>query len=300
MLRAPPAQHPARDRPGPGPDALDVGRADHGERDAGDALGQHDVVLVRLDDGALVVGVSVAFGGGDEPRAELDPRVAHAERRHESRLVPDPARAHERRAQVAELIDERFRAVRASVPAGAIVHRDESPHAGVEGLQRPLSLGDVVIHDAARRADALHNPFGFAQGGDEEPNSRFDRDVHPALHAIEVEPGRPLDQDVHADGLVGEPADQADPLTEIVPVHVDHREGLDDPDAARMRNGGHELRVGARVHGTADQRHVDPCIPREGGVQGPRACARGQCAWGQCAWGQGGGPTNPGRKPGVR
>ena len=175
VLRAPPAQHPARDRPGPGPDALDVRCADHGEWDAGDALGQHDVVLVRLDDGALVVGVGAAFGSGDEPGAELDPRVAHAERRHESRLVPDPARAHERRAQVAEHVDEPLRAVRAGVPAGAIVHRDESPHAGVERLERPLSLGDVVIHDAARRADALHHPARLAQGGDEEPNSRFGR-----------------------------------------------------------------------------------------------------------------------------
>ena len=32
---------------------------------------------------------------------------------------------------------------------------------------------------------------------------------------------------------------------------------LDDADAARLGDGGHQFRVGAGVHGAADQRHLD-------------------------------------------
>src|SRR4029077_21066817 len=55
MLRPAVPQHPACKQAGLGADALDVRRSDHRERDSGDALREHDIVLVRLDDRALLV-----------------------------------------------------------------------------------------------------------------------------------------------------------------------------------------------------------------------------------------------------
>jgi hypothetical protein len=55
------------------------------------------------------------------------------------------------------------------------------------------------------------------------------------------------------------------PLAEAVAVDVRQRDGLDDPDAARLGHRGHELGVAAGVHGAADERHLDAGGPGEGG-----------------------------------
>src|SRR5256886_6938331 len=49
-----------------------------------------------------------------------------------------------------------------------------------------------------------------------------------------------------------------------------HRQGLDDTDAARLGHGGDELRVRAREHGAADQRHGDTRVAGERRVEPPR------------------------------
>src|SRR5207247_2317987 len=76
--------------------------------------------------------------------------------------------------------------------------------------------------------------------------------------------------DVHADRLRGEPADEPESLPQLMSVHVHHRQGLDDTDAARLGHGGDELRVRAREHGAADQRHGDTRVAGERGVELPR------------------------------
>src|SRR6266481_5036302 len=191
-------QQPARNGAGLRAHALHVGGADHGERHARDALGEHDVVFLGLDDRALVVGMGRALGGGDEAGAELRARVAHPERRDEPGGVADPAGAHQGNAQVAELTHQLFGAFRSRMTAGAAVHRDEAARARVEPLERPLPLGDVVVHHAADLSDAIDHPARLAERRDEEPHARFDCRVHPALHALEVQPGRLLDQNGRA------------------------------------------------------------------------------------------------------
>src|ERR1051326_8518042 len=91
------AQQPARDRARPRADSLDVGRVDHGERHAGDALGEDDVVRARRDDRLLVVGMRAALVGRDEARTELGAA----------------ARANDRHAEVFELCVQLLGAVRA-------------------------------------------------------------------------------------------------------------------------------------------------------------------------------------------
>src|SRR2546430_7917645 len=49
-----------------------------------------------------------------------------------------------------------------------------------------------------------------------------------------------------------------------------HRQGLNDTDAARLGHGGDELRVRAREHGAADQRHGDTRVAGERGAELPR------------------------------
>src|SRR6266550_7010391 len=132
------SQQPAGDRAGPGAYALHVRRADHRERHAGDALGEHDVILVGLDDRALVVGVRRALGGGDETGAELNARVTHTKRCDKPGGVADPTGAHEGNTQVAQLIDQLLGAVRSRMPAGPAVHGDQTTYPGVEPLEGPL------------------------------------------------------------------------------------------------------------------------------------------------------------------
>src|SRR5207244_3976183 len=70
MLRPPVPQQPAGERAGFGTHPLHIGRPDHGERHARDALRQDDVVLAGFHNRALVVAVSGALAGGDEAGAE--------------------------------------------------------------------------------------------------------------------------------------------------------------------------------------------------------------------------------------
>src|SRR5207249_2448554 len=142
----------------------------------------------RLHDGALVLGVGSAFGRGDEARAELGASVTQSQRRYEPRRVADPSRAHQRDAQVTQLLDELRGAARTRVTAGAAVHGDEPAHTCLEPLQSPLALGDVVVDEAGDLTHALHDPARLAERRDEEPDALLQRDVHPTLHAIEVQP----------------------------------------------------------------------------------------------------------------
>ena len=57
------------------------------------------------------------------------------------------------------------------------------------------------------------------------------------------------------------------PGAEFMAVDVDQGERLDDADAAGLGGGGHQLRVAARVHGAAEERHLDPELLGERGLQ---------------------------------
>ena len=183
--------------------------------------------------------------------------------------------AYEGNTQVAQLIDQLLGAVRSRMPAGPAVHGDQTTYPGVEPLEGPLALGHIVVHHAADLGDAVHHPARLAERRDEEPYAVLDRHVHPARHALEVQPGGLLDQHVHADRFRGEPANQLKSLPQLMSVHEHHRQGLDDPDAAGFGHGGDELRVGAWEHGAADERHGDTRVPGEGGVEPARGHGAG-------------------------
>src|SRR5918999_2333945 len=141
----------------------------------------------------------------------------------------------------------------AGVAAGFGVHGDQSVHAGVEALERPLPLGDVVVHHAAKRRDPLDDPARVAERGDEEADPLLERDVDPALHPLAVDARRLLDERVHADRLRRQAANEPQAGAELVAVDIGERYRLHDADAAGLRDGGDELRVAARVHRAADE-----------------------------------------------
>ncbi len=208
-----------------------------------------------------------ALGRGDEPGAHLDAVVAHAERGDEVLGRADPAGADHRDAQVPDLVQQGGRAPGPGMAAGPVVDRDETVGAGVQPLERPLALRHVVVDDAAHGVHALGHPVGLAQRGDEEADAFLQGDVHPALHPVPVGPGRGLDEGVHAHRPVRHPSDLPEPVLEVPAVDVRQGDGLDDADAAGVRGRGHQLGVAARVHGAADEGHLDAGVPREPGVE---------------------------------
>jgi hypothetical protein len=116
--------------------------------------------------------------------------------------------------------------------AGPVVHRDQASDTGVERLERPFPLGHVVIYHAASAAHAVHHPARLPERGDEEPDARVERDVHVALHALEIELRGLLDQHVHTDRPRGQAADELEAVAELLPVHVFQRQRLHDADPA--------------------------------------------------------------------
>ena len=67
-------------------------------------------------------------------------------------------------------------------------------------------------------------------------------------------------------GFDGQRADAAQAGAELVLVHERERDGLHHAEAAGLGHGGDELGIAARVHGAADERHLDA------GVAGERRC----------------------------
>src|SRR5262245_25302801 len=106
--------------------------------------------------------MGAAFVGRDEARTKLRARVADPQRSDESALVADPTGAHDRNAEVLDLLVEPLGAVRSRVPARAIVHGNEAVHAAGQSLLGPFALGHVVINDAALQSDAVHHPARIA------------------------------------------------------------------------------------------------------------------------------------------
>src|SRR6185295_10306375 len=94
-----------------------------------------------------------------------------------------------------------------------------------------------------------------------------DRLVYKALHPLEIDLGGALDDDVHPHRLRGEAADELQPRSEFVAVDVDHGERLDDADAASLGDRRHQLGIAARVHGAADERHLDAELAGDGSVE---------------------------------
>ena len=130
----------------------------------------------------------------------------------------------------------------------------------------PLPLGDVVVHDSTVGPDPVHHPPGLPQGRDEEPHALFQGDVDPLGHAVVVPLGGLLDEGVHPHGPVRELLDSPEPCPEVVAVDVGEADGLEDPDPSGLGDGGHELRVAAGVHGSADEGDPDPGVLGERGL----------------------------------
>lgn len=121
------------------------------------------------------------------------------------------------------------------------------------------------------RAD-LHEP-----SPDEPSASRTDdsaRTTAPPLHPLHIDLRRLLDERIEPDRRVGQRANEADPLAQVVAVDERHRDRLNDPDPAGVGGGVDQLRVGARVHGAADQRNVDPHLSGELGLHGAQTTTR--------------------------
>ena len=181
-------------------------------------------------------------------------------------FVAHAAGADERHAEAAQFLPEFLDILRARVSPGAAVDGDEPVHAGGQPLVGPLPLGHVVIHHAAHGMRLLDHPLRVAERGHEEAHPLLERHVHPAHHPLVVGPRRGLDEGVHADRPAGEPPDEAEPLAEVVAVHVGERDRLHDAEPAGLRHRGDELGIAAGIHGAADERHLDPGLPGERGA----------------------------------
>ena len=114
-----------------------------------------------------------------------------------------------------------------------------------------------MIDHTTGSVDAFDYPTGFAQGGDEEADALFQRDIDPFLHAPVVALAGLFDKHVHADGFVCECADKPQAGAKLVAVYVGERDRLHDADAACFGNGGDQFRIGTGVHGPADDRRFD-------------------------------------------
>jgi len=88
-------------------------------------------------------------------------RVPQRECLAEAGRVTDAAGADQRRSQVAQLVDQRLRAQRPGMTSGVAVDADQPPHPGIERLERPAPLGDIVVDDAAVPTDEVHDQRGL-------------------------------------------------------------------------------------------------------------------------------------------
>ena len=191
-------EHEPGDRPGAGPEALDVVVVDDGDGSAGQPLGEDDVLRARVDDGLLVVGVGPAFGGRDEARAHLNAGVAEVHHAPEGGRIADAAGANHRQSEAAELVEQGFGRQPAGVSAGHVVDRDQAVHAALDRLLRPLPFGDVVVDDAANLRGPVDDPAGVPERRDDEANALLERDVDPPLDTLAVGLRRLFDERVHA------------------------------------------------------------------------------------------------------
>src|ERR1035437_5071085 len=121
---------------------------------------------------------------------------------------------------------------------------------------------------------ALADPFRIAERRDEESDALLERDVDVLHHALEIRLGRRFDERVEADRLRREPPDVPQPLAIVVAVDVRERERLHDADTARLAHRRDELRIAARIHWSADERHLDAGLPEEGGLGVVHGAAR--------------------------
>ena len=150
----PAAPEHRRGRSGPRsvPDPLDVRRADHRDRHAGDPLGEDDVVGLGGEDRLLVGARARAFGGGDEAGAASGRRRSRdrAPRRNRA-LVTDARRRNQRHAEVGQLGEQLRRAPRPAWPPARLLTAMSPSTPPSTRLLGPLRLGDVVVDDAPLR-----------------------------------------------------------------------------------------------------------------------------------------------------
>ncbi len=149
--------------------------------------------------------------------------------------------------------------------AGARIDGNQAVDAAVHTLARPPRFGHIVVHHAAGGMHAITYPAGVAEGGDEEADALLQRDVDPLPHALQVRPVACLDERIEPDGMRGQRADVPQTRAVLIAVNVGQGERLDHAQAARLTDRSDELRVRARVHRPADQRHPYLCVARKGG-----------------------------------
>ena len=70
--------------------------------------------------------------------------------------------------------------------ARSLVDRNESVHARVHRLLSPFFFCDVVVDDATDLCNPVDDPFRFAERGDEEAYSFFERGIDPLDHTLVV------------------------------------------------------------------------------------------------------------------
>ena len=163
VLGLPSLEHPARNRPHLGAKLLHVRCADHRHRHAGESLGEHDVAGMRFHDGVLVGVIGIAFGCGNEARAQLHTGIPHVDERLELLGRTHAAGGDHGQSEPAHLIEERAWVTRAGVPTRLAVHRHQSVHATITPLLCPLQLGNVVVHHATHGMHAVAHPLRIPQ-----------------------------------------------------------------------------------------------------------------------------------------
>ena len=127
--------------------------------------------------------------------------------------------------------------------AGAVVHANESIHAGIECLFCVRAIGHVVVDGDPGSTRTLHHPVGLAQCRDQKRHTLLQGNVEPFICPLQVFLRTLLNDQVHADGLVGERADVLQALAKAIAVHVGQAQWLHNADAAGRRHCCHQFRI---------------------------------------------------------
>ena len=144
-----------------------------------------DVVGVAIHDGLLVGVAGARLLGGNEGRADVAKVRAHGLRRQHGITTGDgAAQRHRAIKPLADLLDQRKRALHARMAARTRGHGDQAIGALLNGLVRELVVDDVVQHDAAPAVHRLVHVLARTQAGDDDGHLVFGADLHVVLQPV--------------------------------------------------------------------------------------------------------------------
>ena len=152
---------------------------------AGEKVAVDDVVRIAVHDGLLVGIGGARLVRGNEGRADVAKVRAHGLGRQHGIAAGDGAAQRHRAVEpLANLLNQRKRALHARMAACARGHGDQAIGALFDGLVRKLVVDDVVQHDAAPGVHGLVHVFACAQGRDDDRHLVFGADLHVVLQPV--------------------------------------------------------------------------------------------------------------------